>query len=192
MLSFDTFSILYWRSFWGQDMGSDCISSWSLLIFLFCISELLWLCRVVALKSLPVHSFNALIIPILRGCLQSLFNIPVPWYLFDTVLKVVLRAGYGIWLYQFLIIAYLYTFLIVICSDDTKKCVVLRIVNRMPPVQGDLSPVQVKEPHSSLHDYTCRLSSCKTDVCYVRLLIILERGYSSMYRKKEKDLTPLH
>ena len=69
-------------------MGSDCISSWSLLIFLLCISELLWLCRVVALKSLAVHSFNALIIPILRGCLQSLFNIPVPWYLFDTVLKV--------------------------------------------------------------------------------------------------------
>ena len=58
------------------------------LVFLLCISELLWLCRVVALKSLPVHSFNALIIPILRGCLQSLFNIPVPWYLFDTVLKV--------------------------------------------------------------------------------------------------------
>ena len=26
----------------------------------------------------PVHSFNALIIPILKGCLQSLFNIPVP------------------------------------------------------------------------------------------------------------------
>ena len=26
-------------------------------------------------KSLPVHSFNALIILILRGCLQSLFNI---------------------------------------------------------------------------------------------------------------------
>ena len=38
-------------------------------------------CRVAALKSLPVHSLNALIIPILRGCLQSLFNIP---------------AGYGI------------------------------------------------------------------------------------------------
>ena len=55
-------------------MGSDCISSWSLLVFLLCISELLWLCRVVALKSLPVHSFNALIIPILRGCLQSLFS----------------------------------------------------------------------------------------------------------------------
>ena len=70
-------------------MGSDCISSWSLLIFLLCISELLWLCHVVALKSLPVHSFNALIIPILRGCLQSLFNIADPWYLFDTVLKVI-------------------------------------------------------------------------------------------------------
>ena len=40
--------------------------------------EILWLCRVVTLKSLPVHSFNALIIPVLRGCLQSLFNIPVP------------------------------------------------------------------------------------------------------------------
>ena len=60
-------------------MGSDCISSLSLLIFLLCISELLWLCRVVALKSLSVHSFNALIIPILRGCLQSLFN--MLWFL---------------------------------------------------------------------------------------------------------------
>ena len=49
-------------------------SSWPLLIFLLCISELLWLCRVVGLKSLLVHSFNALIIQILRGCLQSLFN----------------------------------------------------------------------------------------------------------------------
>ena len=28
-----------------------------------------------AYQSLPVHSFNAVIIPILRGCLQSLFNI---------------------------------------------------------------------------------------------------------------------
>ena len=29
----------------------------------------------VALKSLPVHSFNALIIPVLRDCLQSFFNV---------------------------------------------------------------------------------------------------------------------
>ena len=43
------------------------------LSFLLCTSEHLWLCYVVALKSLPVHSFNALVIPILRGCLQSLF-----------------------------------------------------------------------------------------------------------------------
>ena len=35
------------------------------------ISEFLWLCRVAALKSLPVHPFNALIFPILRDCLQS-------------------------------------------------------------------------------------------------------------------------
>ena len=48
------------------------------LSFYFCISEHLCSCRVVALKSLPVHSFNALIISILRGCLQSSFNIPVP------------------------------------------------------------------------------------------------------------------
>ena len=41
-------------------------------LLVLCISELLWLCRVVALKSLPVHLFNALITPILRGCLQSL------------------------------------------------------------------------------------------------------------------------
>ena len=30
------------------------------LFFLLCISEFLWLCCVVALKSLPVHSFNTL------------------------------------------------------------------------------------------------------------------------------------
>ena len=34
---------------------------------------------------------------------------------------------------------------------------------------------------------TCRLSSCKTGVYNVRLLIIIERGCSSMYRKKESE-----
>ena len=33
---------------------------------------------------------------------------------------------------------------------------------------------------------TCRLSSCKTGVYNVHLLIILERGCSTMYRKKSK------
>ena len=33
---------------------------------------------VILTNSKNLHSFNALIIPILRGCLQSLFNIPVP------------------------------------------------------------------------------------------------------------------
>ena len=28
-----------------------------------------------------------------------------------------------------------------------------RVVNRRPPVQGELPPVQVNEPYSSLHDY---------------------------------------
>ena len=38
-----------------------------------CISELLCLCCVEILKNLPVHSFNALIIPILRDCLPNCF-----------------------------------------------------------------------------------------------------------------------
>ena len=38
-----------------------------------CISELLCLCRVEILKNLPVHSFNALIKPILRDCLPNCF-----------------------------------------------------------------------------------------------------------------------
>ena len=39
-----------------------------------CISELLWLCRMVALKSLSVHSFNDLIITIL-GVVCNHFSI---------------------------------------------------------------------------------------------------------------------
>ena len=38
-----------------------------------CISELLCLCCVEILKNLPVHSFNALIIPVLRDCLPNYF-----------------------------------------------------------------------------------------------------------------------
>ena len=38
-----------------------------------CISELLCLCCVEMLKNLPVHSYNALIIPILRDCLPNYF-----------------------------------------------------------------------------------------------------------------------
>ena len=38
-----------------------------------CISGLLCLCCVEILKNLPVHSFNALIIPILRDCLPNYF-----------------------------------------------------------------------------------------------------------------------
>ena len=55
------------------------------------------------------------------------------------------------------------------------KCTVLhQDVNWRPPVQGESSPVQVQEPYSSLHDYYW-LSSCKTGVYNVHLLIILER-----------------
>ena len=38
-----------------------------------CIVELLCLCCVEILKNHPVHSFNALIIPILRDCLPNYF-----------------------------------------------------------------------------------------------------------------------
>ena len=40
-----------------------------------CISELLCLCCAENLKNLPVHSFNALIIPILRDGLHNYFLI---------------------------------------------------------------------------------------------------------------------
>ena len=38
---------------------------------LLLLAEFLWLCSVAAAKSLPAHPFNALIFPILRGCVQS-------------------------------------------------------------------------------------------------------------------------
>ena len=38
-----------------------------------CISELFCVFCVDVLKNLPVHSFNALIIPILRDCLPNYF-----------------------------------------------------------------------------------------------------------------------
>ena len=53
------------------------------------------MCCVAALKSLPVHLFNALIIPIFRDCLQSLFKVlSLDSLLFDTVLKVISQAAF--------------------------------------------------------------------------------------------------
>ena len=52
-----------------------------------CISELLCLCCVEILKNLPVHSFNALIIPILRVCLPNYFLV---FLSFDVYLIVLL------------------------------------------------------------------------------------------------------
>ena len=52
------------------------------------ISERLCLCCVEILKSLPVHSFNGLIILVLRDCLiQLFFSISFLRHLPDTVLK---------------------------------------------------------------------------------------------------------
>ena len=57
--------------FWGGSLFLIAHFPDLCLLVLFFISEFLWLCRVAALKSLPVHPFNALIFPILRHCLQS-------------------------------------------------------------------------------------------------------------------------
>ena len=51
-----------------------------------CISEPLCLCCVEILKNLPVHSFNALIIPILRDCLPSYFLV---FLSFDEILNLI-------------------------------------------------------------------------------------------------------
>ena len=52
----------------------DCIGSWSLSFHLLCISLLLCLCRVVALNSLPVHSLNVRMSPVLRDCIYNHFS----------------------------------------------------------------------------------------------------------------------
>ena len=65
-LSISFISSAFFKSFKNK-MHTDFLT---ISLFLF-ISEFLWLCRVAALKSLPVHPFNALIFPILRDCLQS-------------------------------------------------------------------------------------------------------------------------
>ena len=52
-------------------------------------------------------------------------------------------------------------------------------------MEGESPPVQVIDL-TVVYMITCRLSSCKTGVYNVRLLIIIERGCSSMYRKKER------
>ena len=86
-----------------------------------------------------------------------------------------------------------HTVLSVICRDDTKQVCRPsdRDVNWMTPEQGESPPVQVKNP-TVVYMITCRLSSCKTCVYCVRMLRLLERGCSSMYKKKEKDLNHLH
>ena len=78
-----------------------------------------------------------------------------------------------------------HAFLSVICRDDA-KCVVLLIgtltggllCRRSHPL------CRLKNP-TVVYMITCRLSSFKTDVYNVRLLIILERGCSGMYRKEK-------
>ena len=60
------------------------------------------------------------------------------------------------------------------------KCAVLRIGTL---TGGPLC--RLKNP-TVVYMITCRLSSCKTGVYNIHLLIILERGCSSMFRKKER------
>ena len=66
------------------------------------------------------------------------------------------------------------------------KCAVLRIGTLTGgPLCRESHPLcRLKNP-TVVYMITCRLSSCKTGVFNVRLLILLERGCSSMYRKKK-------
>ena len=54
-------------------------------------------------------------------------------------------------------------------------------------MQGESPLVQLKNP-TVVNMTTCRLSSCKTGEYNVHLLIILKRQYSSVYRKKKRNV----
>ena len=70
-------------------------------------------------------------------------------YLFISLL--VLRAGYGIWLYQFLIIAYLFTFYVgaIIESDARPTCVQLKREAKLLTVIG------LNTKHAAVALYLC-------------------------------------
>ena len=74
-------------------------------------------------------------------------------------------------------------------NTKLNKCAVLRIVTLTGgPLCRENHPLcRLKNP-TVVYMTSCRLSSWKTDVHTVHLLIILERGCSSMYRKKEIDI----
>ena len=82
-LSFVVSSVSLSLSHWypGSGVVLDCIDSWSLQPFLLWLSELICLCCVAALKSLPALSFNALIFPILRIVCTISFHYSCPWIL---------------------------------------------------------------------------------------------------------------
>ena len=69
------------------------------------------------------------------------------------------------------------------------KCAVIRIGTLTGgPMCRESHPLcRLKNP-KLVYMITCRLSSCKTGVYSLRLLIILKRGCSSMYRQKKNKL----
>ena len=73
------------------------------------------------------------------------------------------------------------------------KCAVLRIGTLTGgPLCRENHPLCMFKNPTVVYMITCRLSSCKTGVYNVRLLIILERGCSSMFRKKESTCIMIH
>ena len=74
-----TVSLLLSHWYPGSGVVLDCIDSWSLHPYLLWLSELICLCCVAALKSLPALSFNALTIPILRIVCTISFHYSCPW-----------------------------------------------------------------------------------------------------------------
>ena len=52
----------------GRAAVCNCDTPWNFFLTFFCIPRLLCLCRVETLESLPVHSFNGVIISSARVC----------------------------------------------------------------------------------------------------------------------------
>ena len=77
--------------------------------------------------------------------------------------------------------------LVSLAGMTLNKCAILQIGTLTGgPLCRESHPLcRLKNP-TVVYVITCRLSSCKTGVYNVHLLIILERGCSSMYRKKKE------
>ena len=71
-LSACQYNVLGSLPFWNKCTTLKLSNDKNFGFWLLLLSKFLWLCCMAAAKSLPAHPFNALILPILMGCLQSI------------------------------------------------------------------------------------------------------------------------